>query len=421
MPDLRSEFDLCISRHGPILCARSLIPEFMHSRQVPLSLGISYRLHDDKILIHPSVDPFLSGILGRVSCLYLIYPTLAWFSHLALLERTTHLILNNIYVPDQSISLDDAVSLSELTVADSCTVRLTSTFITTLNLVIMPIETSYYIFTNCPNLRKLYMSCQSYEGYSPGIPVDSFTLPRLELLHWELIANNRDKWCQAIMNHMHLPSLRTLEWDDRYRTPYPACRRAITRFFDRLPITLTSLTFYEINKDILFFPRADSHLESITFINCYATSFRSYLDNLRSPQQFPRLHTIKKIWEIRKELTTFWGDSIKRDPVPLHFLMEEESSRACLTMLRSRMSAPKRRLTMQLNEVDLGCFSETSAGSSSRRRSFKNYLSPIGVNQLQSTCTRQYGVLTKDMDEDDHVLPQRHEGEFSRDVVTCDV
>ncbi|XP_006453813.1 hypothetical protein AGABI2DRAFT_113583 [Agaricus bisporus var. bisporus H97] len=280
MPDLRSEFDLCITRQGPILLTHSLIPEFMHSRQVPLSLGISYQSHDDKILIHPSVDPFLLGILGKVSCLCLRDPGLAWFSHLALLERTTHLILNNVYVPDKSISLDDAVSLSQLTVADSCKVRLTSTFITTLNLVEMPIETSYYIFTNCPNLRKLCMLCHSHEGYNTGIPVDSFTLPRLEFLHWNLDVNARDKWYQAIMNHMHLPSLRTLEWDVRNRTPYHAWRRAITRFFDRLPITLTSLTFYEINHDVLFFPRADSHLESITFINCYATSFRSYLDKL---------------------------------------------------------------------------------------------------------------------------------------------
>ncbi|EKM84396.1 hypothetical protein AGABI1DRAFT_124706 [Agaricus bisporus var. burnettii JB137-S8] len=365
-PVIWTEIDLCIAPVNPRRNARSLLAFITHSRQLPLSVDITYissNGFDDGTLIHPSVDPLLLRTLGRVSRLRLYNPPVAWFSHLALLKQTTHLTLTNVNVTVLPLPLDQFASLSNVTVRGRSHIRFTAAHaITTLTLGSMPISSSFHIFTSCPNLKNLHLSCESHDR-KPGFPVDSFTLPHLEMLHWKLDIGSFDSWYKAILNHIHLPSLRTLEWDEGERMTDDTCRKAVTRFFASLPMNLTSLKLHkmwrdsrvhnEVIQDVLQMPPMDSHLESITFINCSIPYFRFFLRKLRSPHQFPRLHTIEKD-----------GRSWTPNPRTLDsiFQIEEDFSQSCLAMLRNRMNVSNRRFTLRVDEVDRGWLDKVEKG-----------------------------------------------------------
>ncbi|XP_006453815.1 hypothetical protein AGABI2DRAFT_113585 [Agaricus bisporus var. bisporus H97] len=367
-PVIWTEFDLCVARKNLKRNAHPLHTFITHSRQLHLSVGMNYDsigAIGDGAFIHPSVDPLLFKILDRISCLRLDNPPVAWFSHLALLKQTTRLVLSNVCITVPPLSLDQVDSLSNVTVRGSPHIRFASArAITKLTLDSMPISSSFHIFTNCPHLENLYLSCHA-QDMKPGVPAKPFTLLYLEVLHWELEIKGKgpETWYKAILNHIHLPSLRTLEWDEGKNMTYDTCRRAIIHFFARLPVNLSSLKLHniwsdsrvhdEIIQDVLQIPPMDSHLESISFINCSIPYFRFFLQKLRPPHHFPRLHTIEKdgrYWTPRP-----WTlESI--------YHIEEDFSQSCLAMLRNRMNVSNRRFTLRVNESDLGWLDKVEKG-----------------------------------------------------------
>lgn len=355
-PAIWTKVHLRISNLDPRRDAEPLLPFITHSGQLPLSLGIEYASNsrsDNKTLIHSSVDPFLLKNLGRVKYLHLESPPLAWFSHLALLERTIHLnLLNASDTVLPPLSLHQAVSLSELTVERSPDIRLASALpITTLTLISMPIDSSFHIFRNCPNLRNLDLSCGGL-CRETDFPVDSFTLPHLERLHWKTDVSGPENWYIAIMTHIHLPSLRMLEWRGPKQMECRILGRAVTGFFTRLPITLTSLKLHglwshsdwdkEVVEDNIYeFLPFHCHLESIEFIQCTMRYFISFLEKIQSPHRFPQLRTIKMNGMSRGQSTSLYTE------------VEEELVSTCLALLQNRINVSDIRFILELWEMDL--------------------------------------------------------------------
>lgn len=338
-----------------------------YSGQLPLTLSIHFSNNEfsrHRHLIHPFIDSLLVKNLWRIKVLYLKSPRPIWFSYLPRFVNMTHIFLADAHRRSPNFSLSCISSLSEFTLVGR-SASFSSPYLAILNLDRVPLNIIFYSITKCPNLRELHcrspysIDCDEYDVP----PKETFTLQRLEVLEWTM-TNSLDysdiTWEISILNYIHAPSLRALSLIQPRFHPsqkLPEFRRAVARFFARLPATLLSLEFVGIRNEptgennlltlVNHYFRDNCHIESLTFDDCHFRFLVGMLQNLTCFTRIPHLYriTVDEIfWPKTYIPSTYEG---RREQQQWNILI----SRTFLEMVEKRLNAPERRLALYMTHT----------------------------------------------------------------------
>lgn len=371
-PDLWTNVDLHI-QDGPLETYKTFLPQFLkNSGDLPLNLSFHFPEYidlDDDILIHPTVDTLLLDNFARIKNLHLTFPPPAWFLRsLAHFEQLTHCSLENAHDSSLHLSLDRMPLVSELTLIGNPVVLPSPCLITVLNLSRIPLNAAFRMITSCPNLIELHIRAPGYI-WDPdtSYPVETFTLPRLEVLDWVALSVTGTildiPWEVSLMNHIHVPSLRALSWIHAVAMAIgrpPEIRRAMASFFTRLPLTLTTLEFVKIRDEpntqedgllgvINDNLHDDCHIESLIFTDCSSQFLAGILRKL-TPQRTNAAPRFPRLREITMD-GTFW---------PMEFIGNREQQRqdaetllsqVFLKMVEKRIGVSDERFALHLKHA----------------------------------------------------------------------
>lgn len=272
---------------------------FRNSGDLPLTLSFNYNYAESLDitgnLLHPNIDPDILRNFSRIKTLHLEGPPPAWFSHSPpYLSRLTHCLLDRIPSErEHNLTLKYSPHLTQLTLIDILTpIELPSPcHLTVLNLCYVPLDTCFYLLSNCPGLIELHarsMAVTIWDVDSGPLPVEKFTLNKMKVFDWSVSSTMGidQRWQDALLNHIHLPSLRTLRWNHTLHSLIFAFEQVAENFFSNLPSTLTTLELDKIGGFQGDFTNVLNHLPDHTNIehlilrNCSTTFVQGTLQTL---------------------------------------------------------------------------------------------------------------------------------------------
>ncbi len=287
---------------------------FNNSGDLPLTLAFHYNrveaLNDTMNLLHQNIDTHLLDNFRRIESLHLENPPPAWLSRFPpYLSRLSHCSLDGISPERASeLTLKHSPHLTQLTLINTpVPIDLPSPcLLTILNLYYVSLDTCFYLLSKCPDLIELHTKSMAatWNMDSDPLPAEKFTLSKLEVFDWAVVSTmgvDRE-WQDALLNHIHLPSLRTLRWKHTFHTLLFAFEQAAEVFFSNLPLTLTTLDldkiggFQEDFMKVLNRIPNNTNIEHLILRSCSTSFVQSTLRTL-VPQndgglRFPRLRRI---------------------------------------------------------------------------------------------------------------------------------
>ncbi|KAF9446145.1 hypothetical protein P691DRAFT_225384 [Macrolepiota fuliginosa MF-IS2] len=229
-----------------------------NSDTLPISLSMKFalgRTWNGLELVHPAVDPLLLRHKNRITKLHLIEPPLSWASFISQLPQLEELFLipivnNRVYYPNYtwqiSISSDRIQHIS-LHSQDrepkpwlqDVTLPPLANHLTSLDLRSVPMDIcAELLLHQCSTLIEYRCTCPDFP-LSRELPwlTKRITLPHLELFDWSC---TRYKWATAIIQHIHLLSLKKLRWDEEVARMPNELKKT---FFRRHLHTITHIEF----------------------------------------------------------------------------------------------------------------------------------------------------------------------------------
>lgn len=371
-PQLWTDAVITISS-GNVQDSSSFLLQFLqNSGNLPLALSLHYDQNfapSAGVLIDSSIDDVLQANFRRIRNLHLTNPPPRWFSSsLPSLCKISHFSLNGteeLALP--SIAFGPTYTPTELTLVKAPNIELSClSFVTTLNLMATPLDTFYYILTQCPKLAKLSVRNPRFifDETAKTPPVETFTLSHLEIMDWSIMNDSQldGPWQIALLNRISLPKLRYLGW---HHPPFlsfpPAYVDAARTFFARLPIALAELELSGMRGGPVFeTPFAEiflknlhnqTHIQHLIFTECAHSEIMEVLYGLQSPPEtarFPMLRSItinRVIWSVWTGGTIDYAKARQKAEVALAHLLGD--------ILKCRLSGASESFVFTLN-VTLG-------------------------------------------------------------------
>ncbi|KAF9446147.1 hypothetical protein P691DRAFT_225406 [Macrolepiota fuliginosa MF-IS2] len=232
----------------------SLLRAFLiHSGDLPLSIGLRYHnptashhTREPEFLISPTVDPILYENAHRIRGLHLSKAHSPWINYIPHLTNLVDLTLSIQSALNRTPSdlILDNVPCSQLILSSfRARVQLYWSAITILHLSLIPIDVSLELLVKCTNLLeyKVVSPIQAAaSGAAFAIPNYIFVLPRLEVFQW--VVDLHRPIDIAMLRFIQMPALRRLVWvTANTHAAIPGIPESAKVFFDRLPMTLTTL------------------------------------------------------------------------------------------------------------------------------------------------------------------------------------
>lgn len=316
-PYLWTTIELQLHRRNRSLCAFLLGLYLENSGNLPLSISLEFRPGTGAWigsvgLVGPTVDPLLLQHQHRLAKLHLVNPSLVWTSYISQLPHLKELsleplennnndwelIVSSAQIRCITLSLGVPEEPTEQIISKVTLSPLSSNAISILNLVSIPINVcAELLLRQCPNLAEYQCTSPSYPTATQAPWLNKpTTLPHLEHFDWSC---SRYKWATAIIEHIQMPSLRTLRWDEGFSRS--ASHDIKNAFFKRLPLSLTTIEFNGIQAlrdSPLDHIRADLNIENLVFSECSNTFIAEALIKLtpksrvRDALRFPMLGSI---------------------------------------------------------------------------------------------------------------------------------